>query len=88
MSIDRSTTGTAGTRTLQDDLLQDLRATAPVPTVPPAATVPPVYPSTPVVELRLTPLRWSPLRAEPVVDRSGLRVSVGPLQIFVGRHAG
>jgi hypothetical protein len=41
---------------------------------------------TPAVEVRLTPLRWSGLRAAPAADRTGVLFSVGPLQVFLGRR--
>jgi hypothetical protein len=92
MTTDRPTTRSVGTRRRQDDLLDDLRATVPVPaparTAPVPDTVPAAGPGTPAVEVRLTPLRWSLPRAAPVADPSGVLLSLGPLQLFVGRRAG
>ncbi|MCW2696100.1 MAG: hypothetical protein JWR62_1185 [Modestobacter sp.] len=84
MTADRPTTRPAGSRSNQDDLLDDLLATVPV--TAPTRTVP--VPATPVVEVRLTPLRWSMPRGLPVADPTGVLLSFGPLQLFVGRHAG
>ena len=98
----------ASPRNGRDDLLDDLRATVPVPAVPPSAAdrpadgspatdpavgptmtpAPPTDRGTPAVEVRLTPLRWSALRAAPAADRSGIQLSVGPLQVFLGLRAG
>jgi hypothetical protein len=95
MTADRPTTRPAGSRSNQDDLLDDLLATVPVtaptrtvpvPVTAPTRTVP--VPATPVVEVRLTPLRWSMPRGLPVADPTGVLLSFGPLQLFVGRHAG
>jgi hypothetical protein len=90
MTTERPTTRTGGTRSRQDDLLDDLRATVPVPAVPLRAAVPAptTDPGTPAVEVRLTPLRWSPPGAAAVGDASGVLLSFGPLQLFVGRRAG
>ncbi len=99
--------GGVSPRNRRDDLLDDLRATVPVPAVPPAAAdrpaddspptgpavgpaTPPALPpdrGTPAVEVRLTPLRWSALRAAPAAGRSGIQLSVGPLQLFLGLRA-
>ena len=98
-------------RRRQDDLLQDLRATVPVPplpppsadapavdpspttdtapstaTIPPTATVPRSDTGTPAVEVRLTPLRWSLPRATQAADRTGVLLSLGPLQVVLGRR--
>lgn len=93
MTTDRSTTRS---RSRQDDLLGDLLATVPVPpAVQPAPTQPaavlavPVAGSvTPVFEVRLTPLRWSLPIGVPVAGPTGVLLSFGPLQLFVGHRAG
>ena len=56
------------------------------PAAVPAA--PAAVPGTPVVELRLTPLRWALPGALPVIEPAGVRFSYGPLQLFVGQRAG
>jgi hypothetical protein len=92
MTTDRSATRAVGTRRRQDDLLDDLLATVPVPALPQRATVPapvpPAPPVTPVFELRLTPLRWSLPIGIPVAGPAGVLLSFGPLQVFVGHRAG
>jgi hypothetical protein len=91
MTTDRPTTRSVGTRSRRDDLLDDLRATVPVPALPqraPAPTAPAAEPGTPAVEVRLTPLRWSLPGSTPVADRAGVLFSFGPLHLFVGRRAG
>ena len=65
-------------------------ATAPPAPVPPATAPDPSRPTgagTPAVEVRLTPLRWSGLRAAPAADRTGVLLSLGPLQVFLGLRA-
>jgi hypothetical protein len=76
-------------RTLQDDLLQDLRQTAPMPDPRPGpqrprAKRPPVEAGTtsPAVELRVTRNRWrSPSMR---LAAKGLVVSAGPISVSVG----
>ena len=111
MSTDRPTRRGVSPRNRRDDLLDDLRATVPVPAVPspsadrpadgPPATDPATAPAadpatapalrpdpgTPTIEVRLTPLRWSALRAAPAADRTGVLLSLGPVQLFLGRRA-
>lgn len=99
-------------RKRQDDLLQDLRATVPVPPLPPPSTdasaagpspaadttpttdtaprpdtAPRTDTATPAVEVRLTPLRWSAPRATQAADRTGILLSLGPLQVVLGRRS-
>ena len=88
MTADRPTTRSPGTRSRQDDLLEDLRATTPVPAPLQRPTIPTAAPGTPSVEVRLTPLRWSLPGAAPVAEPSGVLLSLGPLQVFLGRRAG
>jgi hypothetical protein len=71
---------------LQDDLLQDLRAAAPVP-APPAAgpstpvPPPPPPPSAAAMELRVQPGLWVRPSAGLSPDRTALVLGVGPLQV-------
>jgi hypothetical protein len=76
---------------LQDDLLQDLRDAAPVPT-PPATAPPATAPSTPApppppppsaaaMELRVQPGRWIRPSAGLSPDRTALVLGVGWLQV-------
>ena len=88
MTTDRPTTRSVGTRSRRDDLLDDLRATVPVPALPQREPAPAAEPGTPAVEVRLTPLRWSLPGSAPVADPAGVLLSFGPLQLFVGRRAG
>jgi hypothetical protein len=81
--------GPARPRTFQDDLLQDLRQTAPMPDPRPGvqrprAKRPPIEAgtTTPAVELRLTRNRWrSPSMR---LASKGLVVSAGPISVSVG----
>ena len=82
-------TATANSRTLQADLLQDLRQTAPMPDPRPVAQRPrarrpPIEPTTtsPAVELRVTRNPWrSPSMR---LASKGLVVSAGPISVSVG----
>jgi hypothetical protein len=38
--------------------------------------------------VRLTPLRWALPGTAPVADASGVLLTCGPIQLFVGRRAG
>jgi hypothetical protein len=76
-------------RTLQDDLLQDLRQTAPMPDPRPGAQRPrakrpPIEATTasPAVELRVTRTRW--LAPSMRLASKGLVVSAGPISVSVG----
>jgi hypothetical protein len=83
------TTGTNRPTSFQEDLLQDLRQTAPMPDPRPGATKrrakrpPAEAPTTaPGVELRLTRTRWhSPSMR---LAAKGLVVSAGPISLSVG----
>ena len=75
-------------RSLQDELLDDLRQAAPMPGPQPAqrrsAKPKPRDPAeqTPSgVELSLRPQRWSGLRMRPLPNRTGLVVSAGPVRL-------
>jgi hypothetical protein len=75
-------------RSLQDDLLQDLRQTAPMPDPRPAAARPrpkrnPMETGTaPAVELRVTRTRW--LAPSMRLASKGLVVNAGPISVTVG----
>lgn len=82
-------TTTAPSRTLQDDLLQDLRQTAPMPDPRPAAARPrakrpPVDTGTtsPAVEVRVTRTRW--LAPSMRLAAKGVVLSAGPISVTVG----
>jgi hypothetical protein len=88
-AAEMTASGPARPRTFQDDLLQDLRQTAPMPDPRPGAQRPqakrpPVEAttSTPAVELRVTRNRWrSPSMR---LASKGLVVSAGPISVSVG----
>ena len=79
------------TRSLQDDLMQDLRRTTPLPPRPvatgrtraehpgtdPAAT----RSDAAAVEVRVTRSRWTSLRVRSNPGRPGIEVSAGPLRL-------
>jgi hypothetical protein len=81
------------TRTLQDDLLDDLRQAAPLPVARPSSSGHPVpshaeergstAPETLTVELRLTPRCWSALSVRTHPVGAGLVVTAGPLQLHL-----
>ena len=78
-------------RSLQDDLLQDLRRTTPLPPRPssPAARSRGEQPTgakgrgtdAATVEVRVTRSRWTSLRVRSNPGRSGFEVSAGPLRL-------
>lgn len=83
---------TPRTRSLQDDLLQDLRRTTPLPprTASPAARSRGEQPAgsgtgrtteAATVEVRVTRSRWTSLRVRSNPGRSGFEVSAGPLRL-------
>jgi len=79
-------------RTLQDDLLQDLQQTAPMPDPRPGAARPrpkrnPMEGSAtpPAVELRVTRTRW--LAPSMRLAAKGLVVNAGPISVSVGFSA-
>jgi hypothetical protein len=85
-------------RSLQDDLLDDLRqGPARVSAPPVAAPSPPSLPSaaqrapsleaapTPAVELRITPWSWSSAGWTRGPDGAGLAISLGPVCLSLGR---
>lgn len=84
---------TPRTRSLQDDLLQDLRRTTPLPPRPssPAGRSRGDHPGAAgatgrtteaaTVEVRVTRSRWTSLRVRSNPGRSGFEVSAGPLRL-------
>jgi hypothetical protein len=85
-----SATGSRRPRTLQDDLLDDLRRAAPLPVARPSSDHPvptpaerleSTDPEALIVELRLTPRRWSALSVRTPPIGTGLVVTVGPLHL-------
>jgi len=74
-------------RTLQDELLADLRQAAPVPDAPPRAERPAPEPDhTPALQIRVTPLRWSCPRVRAVREpHPTLELSAGPVRISLTR---
>jgi len=84
---------TPRTRSLQDDLLQDLRRATPLPPRPgavrPRGAQPPAGGGEPrdrgtdaaTVEVRVTRSRWTSLRVRSNPGRSGFEVSAGPLRL-------
>ncbi|MFP5372178.1 MAG: hypothetical protein ACLGI3_15730 [Actinomycetes bacterium] len=93
-AVDRSTPRSGRARHLRDDLLDDLRRAAPMPTAPPtphvSRTVAPVgepadrpataRPGTAAFELRVTPRLWTGLRVR-LRDGGGLVLDAGPVQL-------
>ena len=76
-------------RNLQDDLLQDLQQTAPMPDPRPGAARPRPKPDAmqtggtqPAVEVRVTRTRW--LSPSMRLASKGLVVSAGPISVSVG----
>jgi len=76
-------------RNLQDDLLQDLQQTAPMPDPRPGAARPRQQPDAmqtggtqPAVEVRVTRTRW--LSPSMRLASKGLVVSAGPISVSVG----
>jgi hypothetical protein len=76
-------------RTMHNDLLQDLRQAAPAALTPPAEDRSPRPPrrtslQTPAAELRFTPRRWSAPALRPLPGRDGLALHLGPFRLTVG----
>ena len=83
------TSPAARARTLQDDLLQDLQQTAPMPDPRPGTARPRPKPdglrtggAQPAVEVRVTRTRW--LSPSMRLASKGLVVSAGPISVSVG----
>ena len=77
-------------RTLQDDLLADLRQSPPLAAAPPAQPAP-TTPATetatgaaPAVELRITPRTWSAAGWRRRPDGDGVTISLGPVCLSLG----
>ncbi len=77
-------------RTMQDELLHDLRQATPMPIVPTAVEEAPVHPpegprprerQTPLLRVEVTLQRWSWLRARVLPGASGLSVGIGPVRM-------
>ena len=93
-AVDRSTPRSGRARTLRDDLLDDLRQAAPMPTAPATPHVSlPVAPvrqpadrpaaarlETASFELRVTPRLWTGLRVQ-FRGGGGLVLDAGPVQL-------
>jgi len=88
----------AGSRSLQDDLLDDLRrgsaTTSPAPVTAASVASPREAAqratfvgaaSTPAVELRITPRSWSPAGWTRRSDGDGLTINLGPVCLSLGR---
>lgn len=92
---DQSTSSAVRPRTLRDDLIDELRHAAPMPTAPPRADVPgevvpagrtadrspPGSSRTPTLELRVTPTLWWGLRIKTLGQKSGFVIGAGPVQL-------
>jgi hypothetical protein len=85
-----SATGSRRPRTLQDDLLDDLRQAVPAPVAPPSSGHPAPTPAERpgatdreafTVELRLTPRRWSAPSVRTPPSGAGLLVTAGPVRL-------
>ena len=77
-------------RTMQDELLHDLRQATPVPIVPTAVEKAPSHPlegprpperQTPLLQVQVTVQRWSWPRARLLPRGSGLSVGIGPVRV-------
>ncbi len=94
----RTTTPSPRPRRLQDDLLADLRQTAPLPIARPERSRPASAPAsapaerrestdsrTPTIDVRVTPLRWSLPSLRPRTGGKGLVLTAGPIRVsFTG----
>jgi len=79
-STDVSAPRPARSRTLQDDLLDDLREAAPM-AVPRAGTAPAARPQELTVEVRVTPRSWSAPTLRTPADGTGLVMTAGPVRL-------
>ena len=81
----------ARSRSLQDDLLDDLRQgpahAGAAPVTPEAAPKAPAFAAAPTyaVELRITPRSWSSARWERPSEGDRITINVGPLRLSLGR---
>ena len=88
--MEPTTTPSPRPRTLQDDLLDDLRQAAPVPigrlnvdhsSSVPAKRLDPTDPETPTIDVRVTPLRWSAPSLRVRGTGTGLVFTAGPVRV-------
>ena len=89
-----ATTPSRRPRTLQDDLLADLRQAAPMPVAPleanrsapvPPERLDPTLQETPTIDVRVTPRQWSTPSMRAGSTGTGLVFTVGPLRVsFTG----
>jgi hypothetical protein len=80
-------------RTMHNDLLQDLRQAAPAALTPPVEDRSPrpsqrPSPKTPAAELRVTPRRWSTPALCRLPGGDGLVLRLGPFRLTVGHLSG
>jgi hypothetical protein len=75
--------GSARRRTLQDDLLDDLRQ-APVRPAPAPAPAQEAIAAAPAVELRITPRAWSAAGWTRRPGGDGVTISLGPVRLSLG----
>jgi hypothetical protein len=81
--------GRSRSRTMHNDLLEDLRQAAPAALRPPVEDRPPRLPQltpvqTPAAELRFTPRRWSTPALRRLPGGDGRVLHLGPLRLRVG----
>jgi hypothetical protein len=91
-TMERTTTRPPRPRRLQDELLADLRQTAPLPIARPEVNRPapapaerpePIARRTPTIDVRVTPLRWSVPRLRARGAGPGLVLTAGPIRISI-----
>jgi hypothetical protein len=88
-AADQATRGSMRTRTLRDDLLDDLRKAAPMPAAQPArevsVPVPIEHPRpadpAPTVDIAVTPRFWWGLRMKTLSEGPGVVIGAGPVRI-------
>ena len=91
-AMEPTTTPSLGPRTLQADLLADLREAAPMPIARPKAddSAPvaaersdPTVPETPTVDVRVTPWRWSAPSIRRSGNGTGFVLTAGPVRVSI-----